>query len=85
MEEAGFRETEHGLVPEGDGWFIVNAREIAWETIPGSGTWCVFESPDERAARSESASTSCSRARRAACTTPRTRRRGSSFSRASAS
>jgi uncharacterized cupin superfamily protein len=47
MEEAGFREAEHGLVPEGDGWFIVNAREIAWETIPGSGTWCVFEAPNE--------------------------------------
>ena len=40
------RETEHGLVPEGDGWFVVNARDLAWETIPGSGTWCVFESPD---------------------------------------
>ena len=47
MEEAGFRETEHGLVPEGEGWFIVNAREIAWETIPGSGTWCGFASPDD--------------------------------------
>ncbi len=47
MDEARLRETEHGLVPEGDGWFIVNAREIAWETIRGSGTWCVFEAPDE--------------------------------------
>ena len=47
MEEAGFRQTEHGLVPDGDGWFIVNARDIAWETIPGSGTWCSFESPDD--------------------------------------
>ena len=47
MEEARFRETEHGLVPEGDGWFIVNARDIAWETVPGSGTWCSFEAPDD--------------------------------------
>jgi uncharacterized cupin superfamily protein len=46
MEEARFRETAHGLVPEGAGWFIVNARDLAWATIPGSGTWCVFESPD---------------------------------------
>jgi uncharacterized cupin superfamily protein len=46
MEEARFRETEHGLVPEGAGWFIVNARDLAWETRAGSGTWCVFEAPD---------------------------------------
>jgi uncharacterized cupin superfamily protein len=48
MHEARLRETEHGLVPEGDGWFIVNPRDLAWETIPGSGTWCGFEAPEEK-------------------------------------
>jgi uncharacterized cupin superfamily protein len=28
--EAKLVETEHGLVPEGDGWFVVNARDIRW-------------------------------------------------------
>ena len=32
MAEAPLRETEGGLVPEGDGWFVVNAREAAWQT-----------------------------------------------------
>jgi hypothetical protein len=48
MDEARLRETEHGLVPEGEGWFIANPRELAWETIDGSGTWCVFEAPEEK-------------------------------------
>ena len=48
MDEARLRETEHGLVPEGEGWFIVNARDIAWETIPGSGTWCGFAAPGDK-------------------------------------
>jgi uncharacterized cupin superfamily protein len=46
MHEARFRQTEHGVVPAGEGWFVVNARELAWETLPGGGTWCGFESPD---------------------------------------
>jgi uncharacterized cupin superfamily protein len=28
--EAKLVETEHGLVPKGDGWFVVNAREARW-------------------------------------------------------
>jgi uncharacterized cupin superfamily protein len=30
IPEASFRKTEAGLVPEGDGWFVVNAREARW-------------------------------------------------------
>jgi uncharacterized cupin superfamily protein len=30
VEEARLSHTEHGLVPETDGWFIVNAREARW-------------------------------------------------------
>ncbi|HWI71800.1 MAG TPA: cupin domain-containing protein, partial [Baekduia sp.] len=38
-------QTEHGQLPADDGWFIINLEEIAWETVEGGGTWCVFESP----------------------------------------
>ena len=30
MSEAKLVATEHGLVPEGEGWFVLNAREAAW-------------------------------------------------------
>jgi uncharacterized cupin superfamily protein len=49
MEEARLRETEHGAVVEGSGWFVVNLAELAWETIPGHGAWCAFEADDARA------------------------------------
>jgi hypothetical protein len=43
-DEAPLRETEHGLVPEGDGWFVLNAREAR---APGSDglhvRWASFE------------------------------------------
>jgi uncharacterized cupin superfamily protein len=30
VSEAKLEETEHGLVPRGDGWFVVNARDVVW-------------------------------------------------------
>jgi uncharacterized cupin superfamily protein len=45
MHEAKIEETENGHVPADDGWFILNLDDIAWETVEGGGTWCVFESP----------------------------------------
>jgi uncharacterized cupin superfamily protein len=30
IPEAPLRKTDGGLVPEGDGWFVVNAREALW-------------------------------------------------------
>jgi quercetin dioxygenase-like cupin family protein len=45
MHEARIEQTESGLVPADDGWFILNVAEIGWETLPGGGTWCAFESP----------------------------------------
>jgi len=35
--------TEHGLVPKGQGWFVVNARETQWWERPGRGVLCEFE------------------------------------------
>jgi uncharacterized cupin superfamily protein len=45
MHEAKIDETETGLVPADDGWFILNLADIGWETVPGGGIWCGFESP----------------------------------------
>jgi uncharacterized cupin superfamily protein len=30
IEESPLRRTEHGLVAETDGWFVVNARDVRW-------------------------------------------------------
>jgi uncharacterized cupin superfamily protein len=43
MKEAELRETETGLVPEGEGWFVLNLRDASWLTMKGGGTWVGFE------------------------------------------
>jgi uncharacterized cupin superfamily protein len=43
MREARLRETSSGLSPEGLGWFVVNARDAAWETSEAFGAGCLFE------------------------------------------
>ncbi len=43
VPESRLEPTEHGLVPEGDGWFILNAREARWYDGEGRGALCVFE------------------------------------------
>jgi uncharacterized cupin superfamily protein len=43
-EEAQLTETEAGLSPAGDGWFVVNVRDTAWLTHHAFGSGCVFES-----------------------------------------
>ena len=48
MREAGIEKTAAGLVPAGEGWFILNVAELAWATVPGGGTWCSFEAPSAR-------------------------------------
>lgn len=45
MHEARIEETPAGRVPADAGWWILNVAEIAWTTVPGGGTWCVFEAP----------------------------------------
>ena len=46
MHEARIEDTDAGRLPADDGWFILNLDEIGWRTIPGNGTWCIFESPN---------------------------------------
>ena len=43
MAEAELAQTENGLVPKGDGWFVLNARETQWWERPGRGVLCEFE------------------------------------------
>jgi uncharacterized cupin superfamily protein len=35
VPEAPFEQTEHGLLPSRDGWFVLNAREAPWRDRPG--------------------------------------------------
>jgi hypothetical protein len=35
--------TEHGLVPGGDGWFVVHARDARWFESDGMGAYTSFE------------------------------------------
>jgi uncharacterized cupin superfamily protein len=41
--EAELVSTERGLVPKGEGWFVVNARAAQWWERPGRGALCEFE------------------------------------------
>ena len=43
VPESPLEETEHGLVPKGEGWFVLNAREAAWYSAPGRSAVCDFE------------------------------------------
>jgi uncharacterized cupin superfamily protein len=46
VEEARLEETESGLLPGGEGWFVVNVRDTMWRTHPKFGAACRFEHPD---------------------------------------
>jgi quercetin dioxygenase-like cupin family protein len=37
VREAVLEETEHGLVPSGEGWFVLNARDARWFKREGQG------------------------------------------------
>ena len=41
--EAPLEKTENGIVPKGEGWFVLNAREARWHPGHGRGDWCIFE------------------------------------------
>ncbi|HET8654521.1 MAG TPA: cupin domain-containing protein [Longimicrobiaceae bacterium] len=43
MPEAELVKTERGLVPKGEGWFVLNARETQWWERDGRGVLCEFE------------------------------------------
>lgn len=41
--EAPLRRTKYGLVYDGDGWFVLNARETRWRDTGPLGKYCDFE------------------------------------------
>jgi uncharacterized cupin superfamily protein len=43
VPESRLEWTEHGLVPKGDGWFVLNAREARWLHGPPRSAICEFE------------------------------------------
>jgi len=43
VTEAQLVPTELGLVPKGQGWFVLNARETQWGARKGRGFLCEFE------------------------------------------
>jgi uncharacterized cupin superfamily protein len=49
VPEAPLEQTEFGLEPKGEGWFILNARESTWIERNGRGFYCYFEGLEEAA------------------------------------
>jgi uncharacterized cupin superfamily protein len=43
IPEAPQRTTKYGLAPDGEGWFVVNAREARWRDYGPLGKGCNFE------------------------------------------
>jgi uncharacterized cupin superfamily protein len=43
VPEAPLERTDTGLVPDGAGWFVVNAREARWYENDEFGSWTRFE------------------------------------------
>jgi len=43
MAEAPVRRSKNGLVVDGDGWFVVNARDSRWRDEGPLGSYCTFE------------------------------------------
>ncbi len=47
VPESQLESTDQGLVPNGDGWFVLNARGARWRAGQGRGAYCVFEGEPE--------------------------------------
>jgi Cupin domain len=43
VAEASVRMSKNGLVTDGEGWFVVNARESRWRDEGPLGSYCTFE------------------------------------------
>lgn len=43
VPEAPLEQTDHGLVAKGEGWYVVNAREVRWLHTDGRGAFCDTE------------------------------------------
>jgi uncharacterized cupin superfamily protein len=47
MHEAKLKHTEQGTIPDGDGWFVLNARDGRWGYVNGLGSYLPFEGDEE--------------------------------------
>jgi uncharacterized cupin superfamily protein len=47
IPESRLESTEHGLVPQGEGWFVLNAHDAVWRPSEGRGAYCIFEGEPE--------------------------------------
>jgi uncharacterized cupin superfamily protein len=43
MPEAPVRMSKNGLVVDGEGWFVINARQSRWKDEGPLGSYCTFE------------------------------------------
>lgn len=43
MARAPLRKSKNGLVVDGEGWFVMNARESRWKDEGSLGSYCTFE------------------------------------------
>ena len=43
VPEAQIEKTEHGLAPNSEGWFVLNARDAGWRAAESRGAVCDFE------------------------------------------
>jgi mannose-6-phosphate isomerase-like protein (cupin superfamily) len=41
VPEARLERTEHGLAPQGEGWYVLNMRDAEWRHVDGRGAVCV--------------------------------------------
>jgi uncharacterized cupin superfamily protein len=48
VPEAPLERTDHGLVPAGEGWFVVNVRDALWVESDGMGVYTPFNSETAR-------------------------------------
>jgi uncharacterized cupin superfamily protein len=46
VEEARLEQSDYGLAPVTEGWFVVNVRDGAWVTNGTFGAACIFEGDD---------------------------------------
>ena len=51
MPEARLIRRNHGLLPTGNGWFVVNAQEARWFHSSALGSYCKFEGSSGSGAR----------------------------------
>jgi uncharacterized cupin superfamily protein len=53
VPEAKLEQTEYGLVPEGDGWYVLNMCDAAWRHVDGRGAVALVADDFENVRRFE--------------------------------